>query len=75
VAGQALADEPHLRALRCEAGLGARGRDRLILVQAHLRLLAAVGHERAGGEQREHCDDAAPADPGWRLGAVLREAL
>ena len=30
-----------------EAGLGARVRDRLLLVQADLRLLAAVGHERA----------------------------
>ena len=73
--GDPLAHEPDLGALRVEARLGARLLDRLLLAEADLRLLAAVGRERGDGEQREDRGEAAPREPRGRAGAVLREAL
>jgi len=70
-----LAHEPHLGALWFEAGLGPRGRDRLLLAQADLRLLAAARREQGDEEQRNDRGDAAPRDLRGRPGPVLREPL
>jgi hypothetical protein len=59
---EALADEAHLRALRAEVGLARRGRDRRLLGDADLALLAARRDHQADREQADHQDDW--PDPG-----------
>ena len=72
---QALADEPNLRALRREPGLRARHRDRALLREADLGLLAALRREDRHPEQHEERQHAAPGQPGRPLRRFLRRRV